>query len=64
MSLEGKADLCFSGQENLFDCISAYDGTWISLGLQLDSHEFNQLDGTKSHRETEIINTNVLLTQL
>lgn len=29
MSLEGKADLCFSGQENLFDCISAYDGTWI-----------------------------------
>ena len=36
--LEGKADLCFSGQENLFDYISAYDGSawgsnWIFMNL-------------------------------
>lgn len=53
MPLEGKADLCLSGQENLFGCISSL---WWHMG-QLgalrwqDSHEFNQLDGTNSHRE-------------
>lgn len=61
--LEGKADLCLSDQKNIFDCVSAYDGIWVSLGLQLDFCEFNQLDGTSSHRETKI-NNNTFLTQL
>lgn len=30
---------------------------------QQNSHEFNQLDGSNSPKETEIINTNVFLTE-